>query len=646
MSKQKGMLVYSNFYLAQQALPGIEAIDFYLAQSIFKQSSIHHDDSEIEVLFHLFLALSESQRNGHSCLDLAEVAGSTLWQGSDLDVEYSGASATHAEQTTEMASGFTFPNLERLLSLLAPYSRSEDSQQLLVVLEFEQLYLRRYWQFEQQLANFLSEKVKHVSAGDNTKCREIIKHLFSEQNPDIDWQLISVANALNKNFAIIAGGPGTGKTYTVTKLLAGLLMQQPDAHIAMVAPTGKAAQRLTESIISAVSAFKKAGAINSDILDRIPSTASTIHRLLGVIKNSPNFRHNQENKLSCDVLLIDEVSMVDLPMMTRTFRALPTHCKVILLGDADQLPSVATGSVLADLAPWPSTQYSHANKDYIEQVTGQTLPYFEQDTSIDYLSYLTFSRRFSGEGGIGKIAKLVIAGEADNSWQQLSASNSDELSYVGNKSIIDYINQLTTQYYAPIFKAQSISDAFKVLDNFRILAPTREGETGLVNLNALVEQQLTKLNCIKASNELYHGKPIMISQNHYGVGLFNGDIGLLFNDQAGRLMAYFADGNSNAEGDIVGYGYRALSIARLPAFETVYAMTIHKTQGSEFNNVALVLPNAGKNRLLSRELIYTGITRAKSHLQIFTSKDVWQSAVRTKVSRASGLTKRLLDALK
>ncbi|TRX56781.1 exodeoxyribonuclease V subunit alpha [Thalassomonas sp. M1454] len=635
MSNLDNMLVYKNFNDAQQALSGIEAIDYYLAQSVIKQCPVRLNEKDTCVLFHLVLALSESQRNGHSCLDLAVIANNTLWQEEDSDINQGRALAS-ASENLKLASGFLFPDLTCLLELLTSYFADVNSEQAMIVLEFEHLYLRRYWLFEQQLACFINDKIKQVNRADIAKTNEIINHLFGNLDANIDWQLISVANALNKNFAIIAGGPGTGKTYTVTKLLAGLLMQQPTANIAMVAPTGKASQRLTESIVAAVNSFKDNGDINPDILDLIPSTASTIHRLLGVIKNSPNFRHDQHNKLNCDVLLIDEVSMVDLPMMTRIFRALPTHAKVILLGDADQLPSVATGSVLADLAPWPTTQYSLANKSFIEQVSSQQLPDFEQALSVDYLTYLTFSRRFSGEGGIGKIAKLVIAGEAEQSWQLLNEQGNQELSFVDNKTLDDYVKQLTNDYYAPIFEANSVATAFDVLENFRILAPSREGEYGLENLNNLVEQQLAKQNCISANSELYHGKPIMISQNHYGVGLFNGDIGLLFKDDTGRLMAYFADGDS----------YRALSIARLPSFETVYAMTIHKTQGSEFNNVALILPNTGNNRLLSRELIYTGITRAKSHLQIFTGKDVWYNGVKTKVSRASGLTKRLFNSLK
>ncbi|MEW6996944.1 exodeoxyribonuclease V subunit alpha [Colwelliaceae bacterium BS250] len=647
---------YNNYYQALTVLDGIEAIDFFLAAKLLETSTVNLDDNpqQITLLFHLFIALSESQRNGHSCLDLSLIANQQLWCTDTVNVNDS--QAFYPEESTP---GFTFPALNDLQACLASFLQDDsvlnelgtstnEHLNSLIVFDCGYLYLRRYWQFECQLASFIETKVStpvdsnNISThSDVDQSQNIIDALFGPVEPhaDIDWQRVSVANALNKSFSIIAGGPGTGKTYTVTKLLAGLLMQNPDVQIKMVAPTGKAAQRLSESINQAVANFVTLGNIDTSVLELIPTTASTIHRLLGVIKNSPNFRHDQHNPLTLDVLLIDEVSMVDLPMMTRIFRALPNQCKVILLGDAEQLPSVATGSVLADLAPFGVTQYSPENKDYIGSVSMQTLNSDDTKVSIDYLTYLTFSRRFSGDGGIGKLAKLVIAGEADKSWQLLTNNNDSELDYIDNKSLPDHIKHLTKQYYAPLFHLNNIEQAFSQFNKFRILAPTRSGDSGLENLNKLVEEQLIKLDCILPNNALYHGRPIMISQNHYGVNLFNGDIGILFKattgEHAHRLMAYFIDGEA----------IRAVSISRLPAFETVYAMTIHKTQGSEFDHVAIVLPEQASNRLLSRELIYTGITRAKKHLQIFSNKAVWSAGVKQKVSRASGLTKRLMSFL-
>ncbi|WNC70208.1 exodeoxyribonuclease V subunit alpha [Thalassotalea nanhaiensis] len=627
MNSSMSCLPYQTFYQAEQVLEGIQAIDYYLACNLYENSQ-----NKSSLLFHLYLALSASQRDGHSCLDVSALNEQTLWQTKTEGTENN----RYYQEPVEEKPGYSFPVFDTLLSSLSEFEvASKDCKEQLIVLEHQNLYLRRYWQFEVELANYIEQRLLQTEAVDVSQTASIIQSLFSEANEDVDWQLTGVANALNKTFSIIAGGPGTGKTYTVTKLLAGLLMQNANIRIDMVAPTGKAAQRLSESIVSAVNSFKQQQVIDDSILEKIPTTASTIHRLLGVIKNSPNFRHHQQNKLNTDVVLIDEVSMVDLPMMTRIFRALPKDCKIILLGDGDQLPSVATGSVLADLTPWPDTQYSATNKDFVEKTTNQTLPDFDSSPSVDYLTYLTLSRRFSGDGGIGRIAKLVIASETEPSWSLLTEKSNQELDFIGDKPLTETIKRLTEQFYAPIFSASTIEQAFSLLVKFRILVPTRIGESGLENINELVENYLTKQHCITNKQENYHGRPIMISQNHYGVNLFNGDIGLLFKDNSGRLMAYFPEGD----------GYRAISIARLPSFETVYAMTIHKTQGSEFENVALILPESGANRLLSRELIYTGITRAKKHLQIFCSKSVWQTAVSQKVSRASGLTTRLMSFL-
>ena len=483
---------------------------------------------------------------------------------------------------------------------------------------------------------------------------------------DIDWQALAVANAINKDFAIIAGGPGTGKTYTVTKLLAALLMlslntkgDESTPRISLVAPTGKAAQRLSESIINAVQGFR--GDIDDDVLDLIPERAQTLHRLLGVIPEQVNFRHNQDNLLAVDILLIDEVSMVDLPMMTRIFRALPAHTKVILLGDADQLPSVAVGSVLADFAPRPHPGFSDTNHQYLTQVTGfesltkqvkQTdnaelaKQYPEQCLKhysvADCVTFLMKSRRFDGKGGIGRIANYVISGQYQESWQLLKESSEVTSNAIDseqkqltllNGSVETWLAPLVSQYYQPLSECKNIADAFALLAKFRILSSTRKGPQGVESLNALVIEILRNKKVIPyknfaASSDLYPTQPIMISENDYRLGVYNGDIGLLWRNSQGHLMAVF----ENASGE-----YDWIMPSRLPKFETVYAMTIHKTQGSEFDHVAMVLPEQKDNKLLSRELLYTGITRAKSKLSIASAEGIWQSGVSQQVIRYSGL---------
>ena len=641
--------VYTSFAQAQQALIDVEAIDYFFAKEMIIALAEHSlaTDEQQKTLMHLFMALSVSLRAGHSCLPLAEIA-STHW------------AIGYDEQGLCSHQGYTFPSQQSLSVLLNSLEIDANSQQPLV-LSNNNLYMRRYFQFESQLAQNIHERLQQTSFIPLTEIVATISQLFPQQSStvndqnEIDWQKLAVANAINKNFTVIAGGPGTGKTYTVTKLLAALLMLQQKADtncdeetldIALVAPTGKAAQRLSESIIKAIAGFK--GLINDEILAAMPTEAKTIHRLLGVIPNSPNFRFNQDNQLSCDVLLIDEVSMVDLPMMARIFRALKAQTKVILLGDADQLPSVAVGSILADIAPRPHCGYSDENLGYlaqacqIEQSTIQA--HFSQNhindkTHHDHLSFLMKSRRFDGEGGIGKLATYVIQGQAKQSWQLLSSLTSTEpnqLSLVSNSlvsnNLYEWLAPLVKKYYQGIAQSADVAQAFEKLAKFRVLCVTRQGEFGVDTLNQWIKAQLNQHSGTYYSNSIpagYHGMPIMISENDYRLGLFNGDIGLLWRTDDGHLMAYFESSTEQ--------NYKILLPSRLPKYGSVYAMTIHKTQGSEFDHVAIALPQQSGHQLLSRELLYTGITRAKTKLTIASNSSTWQQAVKTATKRYSGL---------
>ena len=676
------MEIYSSFNQAASHLVGLMAVDYFFAKEISQSIAFTAPSTSASACFseklqtdqqqwfHLLIALSASLRDGHSCLPLVEVAGKRLFSdGKNLD--HSGSVNTHISQATkEHVTGFLFSDIQSLRALLAQLPLIESEQQP-IVLSHGRLYLRRYYQFEQELKQVVAARrmISSQVTADNAhngkidveQVKNIIAALFPELatqqeagNSEIDWQAVAVANAMNKDFAIIAGGPGTGKTYTVTKLLAALVMlagvhvnrevseESTLPRIALVAPTGKAAQRLSESITDAVKGFR--GKIDDKVLDLIPEQAQTLHRLLGVIPEQVNFRHHQENLLAIDILLIDEVSMVDLPMMTRIFRALPASTKVILLGDADQLPSVAVGSVLADFAPRPHPGYSPDNYHYLAQVTGyQTLTQDNksindngQYSNADCVTFLMKSRRFDGEGAIGRMANYVIKGQHQASWQLLqqseTAGDEKQLSLLSG-DIDTWLTPLVEQYYLPLSQCDNIEEAFALLAKFRILSSTRKGPQGVEYLNTLVidilrDKGAIATNRFDSNYVLYPSQPIMISENDYRLGVFNGDIGLLWRNSQGHLMAVF----ENANGD-----YDWILPSRLPKFDTVYAMTIHKTQGSEFNHVAMVLPEQKDNKLLSRELLYTGITRAKQQLSIASNQQVWQTGVSQQVKRHSGL---------
>ena len=591
-----------------QDYPGVTEIDFYLARSV-TQALGKVDD---QLLFFTIVACSQSLREGHSCLQLSDWAGDSYWQ---------------IETTlNENASGFQFPGEPEWCQHLNSLSISPAAGHP-VVYENNRFYLRRYWLFEDELANAI-KRFTRTLAFDQAKAVSTLALLFNSDEA-IDWQMVSAANALDKQFSIVTGGPGTGKTTTVTKLLITLCeVFETPFNIKMVAPTGKAAQRLTESIQSAKNTLQGINGLSETSLSSVPQEATTIHRLLGVIPNHYEFRYNQKNKLTLDILLVDEASMVDLPLMARLFRALPEHARVIFLGDSNQLPSVAAGSVLADIAPVPHPGYSPANVKLMKALTRYNLPE-SSDSSIDYLTTLTKSYRFKEDGGIGRLAKSIIEGQANNSWAQLNQPDI-EVSLCSEPSFSTWLNKLVASSYLTLHKQEDAGAALSQFSTFRILAATRVGDKGVDAINIAIDRYIKRTMGLPANALSYHACPVLITENNYECGLYNGDIGIIWKYE-GRLQAAFPDASG---------GLSWFSLSRLPKYELVYAMTIHKTQGSEFNALALVLPDY-ISPILSRELLYTGITRARASLEINSSKRIWLSAVKKKVSRNSGLYNKL-----
>lgn len=702
--------VYTNLIQCQQALDSIEAIDYFFAEKMYQFYQVDTDNnsndlplsfdaSESAQIFHVLLALQWHQRQGHSCLPLAQIAGCRLWdneveQAQDLNLPVQLSAAQVAENEMQNKPGFLFADyqsLENLLYRLVEHKTKgempvEALQQPVIVenqtiessninttlnaaTNFDintnsgttsnhnliQIYIRRYWQFENEVAQKIREKSQHcpVSPAQIQAVKVIFTRLFPQTQANLnepDWQQVAVANALGRKLSIICGGPGTGKTYTVTRLLAALQAasladKNVSLNIHMAAPTGKAAQRLTESICGAKKQLKAAG-INSQILNAIPEEASTLHRLLGIKPNQLAPKYNQHNQLNCDLLLIDEISMIDLAMMARLLRALPESTRLILLGDAQQLPSVETGNILADLVADYQAGASRKVAEQIEQISGQTVV-VNPAQKADHISFLTKTHRFGGQ--IGEIAKEVISANPTDSWQRLSrhkimpneagqltlaqfCDSSIELALIEPSQLEAFIDAACQQYYLAISRASSLEQAFEALAKFRILVPNRVGQTGVEQLNIQIEQALSKKIANLKINQHYAGRPVMVTENSYTNGLFNGDVGLIWADENNKLQAYFETES----------GYKKVSLARLPLVETVYAMTIHKTQGSEFSQVALILPEQ-TNPLLSPELIYTGLTRAKQKLIILAAKPIWYAALNTQLNRYSGLAHRLID---
>ena len=618
-------MIYQNSEQCLRQLNGIAAIDFFVASQLSQMLEI-----EDSTMFHILIAVQWSQRQGHACLLISELADQLMWSQESLE-----------------QPGFQFPSIgvleEKCLQIQGQVANSDSI--IPIILESGRIYLRRYWNYEQCIAQSIIPRLTRLALSVNAKraVTSLLPKLFSYPVADgeVDWQKVAVVNSLARPLSIISGGPGTGKTYTVTRLLIALIAADvaedknpPD--ILMAAPTGKAAQRLKESIISAKSELRQSG-ILSDLVEAIPEQASTIHRLLGIRPDKLELKFNQKHPLSCDILLIDEVSMVDISLMHKLLSAVQPDTSIILLGDVDQLPSVDTGSLLADLACRIHPGYEEKSAALIEEMTGYSVPISESKSDYSHVSLLQKSHRFSGE--IGQLAKFVIECEARYSWQLLTerAKTVTDQTYDSGLQLVDsqnryeWLEKVVFSYYAPILQAESIEQAFQKLFRFRILVATRIGEWGVESLNQQVEQILCKKFYAVKPAQHYRGRPVMVTENDYTESLYNGDVGIIWPDSNGKLVAWFEIGDGQ---------FRRVSLARLPKIEPVYVMTIHKTQGSEFGHVALVLPEQS-NPILSPELLYTGITRAKEALTVVSDKIVWKCGLQARVARHSGLSEKV-----
>ncbi|WP_329350376.1 exodeoxyribonuclease V subunit alpha [Vibrio natriegens] len=472
----------------------------------------------------------------------------------------------------------------------------------------------------------------------------------------VNWQKVAAAVALTRRFAVISGGPGTGKTTTVTKLLAALIeqaAQEKNLTIKLVAPTGKAAARLTESIGKAVQELP----VSPELKAKIPTESSTLHRLLGAIPNSAEFRHNKQNPLHLDILVIDEASMVDLPMMYKVVDALPKHARLILLGDKDQLASVEAGAVLGDICSFHALGYGKEQASTIAKLTGfDTLAHSSNSASsiADSLCMLQKSYRFDARSGIGQLAKAVNLGSAasvDNVWARdfsdiehfaLSSQNYNQMMQTLVQEYGRYLKRIGQQEQDPntgepetlTRKAKAVLDTF---NQCRLLCAIREGDFGVAGLNQRIEKALAARKLIKVQDEIwYHGRPVMVTRNDHGLGLYNGDIGICMRDDSEeeqRLKVFF---------ELPDGSVKSVLPSRVPEHETAYAMTIHKSQGSEFDYTLMILP-PDFSPILTRELIYTGITRAKKRLALYAELNVLKRGIKVKTTRASGLVQRLAN---
>ncbi|MDD2308898.1 MAG: exodeoxyribonuclease V subunit alpha [Desulfuromonadaceae bacterium] len=465
------------------------------------------------------------------------------------------------------------------------------------------LYLHRCWGYEQQIATGILSRSRPLECDEN-RLDEALDRYFPPQGDTIDLQREAARMALMHRFSVISGGPGTGKTATVARILALLLDMSGDSipEIALAAPTGKAALRLHQSILQATGRLD----LPDTIRNGMPVGVSTIHRLLGAQGRSGGFRYNRDKRLSCDILVVDEASMVDLQLMASLMAALRDDARVILLGDRNQLASVEAGAVLADICD----SAGQANVP----VTQLTRSYrFGADSGIAALSQLI------NGGDSGAAAELLQSGSyPDVVWRQLPVGRAFDAAF----------SAAVRNGYAGYARAESPGEALAELGSFRVLSPLRSGPFGVENLNRLCLNVLAPERKIDARS--FRLMPVMITGNNYELELFNGDTGVVM-DHDGSPAVWF----ENPDG-----GLRHISALRLPPGEAACALTVHKSQGSEFDRVLLVLPDH-LSGALSRELLYTAVTRARQHIEIWGTEEVLCQAVERRTVRNSGLGERL-----
>ncbi|MCM2340275.1 exodeoxyribonuclease V subunit alpha [Rhodoferax sp.] len=509
-----------------------------------------------------------------------------------------------------------------------------------LVLDGQRLYLRRNWQAEQHILVSIATRLAQPCPAP-ANLTESLAQLFTADtstNADPDWQKVACALAARKRFTLITGGPGTGKTTTVVRLLALLqsdpAREQTPLRIALAAPTGKAAARLGESIASALQKLPVA------MQQHIPSQAVTLHKLLQV---RSNLAQDAVPELAVDLVVVDEASMIDLDMMARLLAAVPLTASLILLGDKDQLASVEAGAVMGQLCAGADLgHYTADTLTWLAQTTGANLSAWAGKGSplAQQTVMLRLSHRFSEDSGIGQWARAVNAGDAAGveklwrrapDWQAGAPLSVDRLQAGqpqdprltalvkhGWKAWLQTLQPLKT---AACSDAQALA-ALNEFTRFQVLCAVRDGPWGVDSLNQRIASSLGL-----PTEGWYAGRPVLVTRNDYNLKLMNGDVGLCLHHANGLRVA-FPDGQG---------GIHWVLPSRLDAVETVFAMTVHKSQGSEFDHVGLVLPDRPV-AVLTRELLYTGMTRAKARLTLVAPQaNVLLHAVGIKVLRSGGL---------
>lgn len=554
--------------------------------------------------------VSRASAEGDACLDLAFVCEHGIQA---------------AETDRKIPLGISLGQWRNILSSSSVVGNKNDNTPM--ILDGKRLYLQRYWNYEHQVADAIQNRCKPLTSETcQTVAKTIPAQLVGEGDPE---QLQAVHKALNQRFTVITGGPGTGKTTTIARIILLLyhLESGKTLDIVLAAPTGKAAARMQDALDSTFKVLLRDDPVQLQV-GRLKS--QTLHRLLGALPGRTQYRYHQENPLPADVIIVDEASMIDLALMAKLMQAVSPSAKLILVGDKDQLASVEAGSVMGDICAGISddngSKKHHVSKS--NAVAGKNL--------ADHIVVLEKSYRFSAGSGIGQLASAIKAGEGRQALALLEDPEKRDIvfnSISGVPELKNALRQVVSDEIVPAFTMDEAHHRLRHFNTIRILSPVRKGPFGVAALNLMVENVLGRLGCIQRlpmrEGQWYPGRPVMLKRNDYHRSLFNGDVGIAMADSGEPFPIRVAFIEA-------GGGIQWLTPEQLPAHETVYAMTVHKSQGTEFNKVVLVLPDRDVP-LLTRELIYTAVTRARRHVEIWGDPHILIAAVERRIHRASGL---------
>ena len=562
--------------------------------------------------------VSRARRDGHAAVALDEHAGRPFPEDE------------HAR------SGFrglpTLPDAARWRSHLdaSPAAGPPDGAAPLV-LDGGRLAFRRFVDAEGRVVTRVADRLDPPAHAPSDAARAAFGALFpSRADGALDRQALAAAAALRQRVLLVAGGPGTGKTYTAARLLALVLADRPETRVALAAPTGKAAARLGESIAGALTG------IPPDLAAPVPSEATTIHRLLGAHPEREGYRHDARNPLPHDLVLVDEGSMVDLPLFDALLAALRPEARLVVLGDPDQLAPVEAGTPFADLCAAGSEGATPALAQFCEALGLRGVAAGDAATPLSAsVVRLTESRRFDAASDVGALAEAVRQSDGAGALAVLEDAGRGD---VTRTDAIPAVATWALPWARAVVGADTAAEALAALGRFRLLAAVRRGPRGVVGLNAAVEDALRSAGLVRwnpYAEPAYRGRPLLVTVNDPETGLMNGDVGVLWGGSS--RVAAFPDGE----------GVREVPVARLPPHQAAWALTIHKSQGSEFDHVGAVLPEPDTRGagLLTRELLYTAATRARQSVALFGEAEQVRAAVETRQRRTGGLADRLAARL-